>query len=233
MQEAFPWLYWSWYYAHRLELACKNAFCSSLFNNIVEMLLCLFYIYEKSPKKSYELTNIVDRVFEFPKGGHLPIWSHGTRCVTHKRKALQRVLDRYGAYMYIHHLSTLTEDSSLKSDDRQHLKGYLLKWRQPKMLIGCAMYVEALKPFSLCSLTLQKEGADIVTSIENIQVAHVHVNKPHVSNGNIKWVHTIGTRKHAVQRSLAFFEARRVINMWSPLEENKETDWRRRVGTTL
>ena len=60
MQEAFPWLYWSWYYAHRLELACKNVFCSSLFNNIVEMLLCLFYIYEKSPKKSYELTNIVD-----------------------------------------------------------------------------------------------------------------------------------------------------------------------------
>ena len=90
--------------------------------------------------RKYE-ANIVDDfrcIFEFPKGGHLPIWSHGTRWVTHKRKALQRVLDRYGAY--IHHLSTLTEDSSLKSDDRQHLKGYLLKWRQPKMLIGCAMY---------------------------------------------------------------------------------------------
>lgn len=35
------------------------------------------------------------------------------------------------------------------------------------MLIGCAMYVDALKPVSLLSLTLQKEGADIVTSIEN------------------------------------------------------------------
>ena len=35
------------------------------------------------------------------------------------------------------------------------------------MLIGCAMYVEALKPVSLLSLTLQKGGADIVTSIEN------------------------------------------------------------------
>ena len=35
------------------------------------------------------------------------------------------------------------------------------------MLIGCAMYVEALKPVSLLSLTLQKEGADIVTSIDN------------------------------------------------------------------
>ena len=102
--------------------------------------------------------------FEFPKGGHFPVRSHGTRWITRKRKALQRVLDRYGAY--IHHLSTLTEDSTLKPDDRQHLKGYLLKWKQPRMLIGCAMYVEALKPVSLLSLSLQK-GADIVTSIEN------------------------------------------------------------------
>ena len=150
-QQALPWLYWSWCYAHRLELACKSAFSSSLFTNIVR----LFYIYEKSPKKSHMLTNIVEDlwcVFEFPKGGHLPIRSHGTRWITHKRRALQWVLDCYGAY--IHHISTLTEDRSLKPDGRQCLKGYLLKWRQPKMLIGCAMYVEALK---LVSLLCRKE----------------------------------------------------------------------------
>ena len=98
MQQALPWLFWSWCYAHRLELACKSAFFSSLFTSIVEMLLRLFYIYEKSPKKSRELANVDDLrcVFEFPKGGHLPVRSHGTRWVTHKRKALQRVLDRYG-----------------------------------------------------------------------------------------------------------------------------------------
>ena len=62
MQQALPWLYWSWCYAHRLELACKNAFSSSLFTNIVEMLLRLFYIYEKSPNKSYKLANIVDYI---------------------------------------------------------------------------------------------------------------------------------------------------------------------------
>ena len=95
----------------------------------------------------------------------IPVRSHGARWITHKGKALQRVLDRYGAY--IHHLSALTEDTSLKPCDRQCLKGYLKKWKQPKMLIGCAMYVEALKPASLLSLSLQKEGADIVNSIEN------------------------------------------------------------------
>ena len=31
MQPALPWLFWSWCYAHRLELACKDAFTSSLF----------------------------------------------------------------------------------------------------------------------------------------------------------------------------------------------------------
>lgn len=135
-------------------------------------------------KKSYELTNIVDDlrcVFEFPRGGNLPVRSHGTRWITHKRKALQRVLDCYGAY--IHHLSTLTEDGSLKPADREHLKGYLLK---PRMLIGCAMYVEALKPVSLLSLTLQKEGADIVTSIENT-LKSVKVLKSLLELSPIEW----------------------------------------------
>ena len=51
--------------------------------------------------------------------------------VTHKRKALQRVIDRYGAYMC--HLATLSEDSSLKSEDRAHISGYLRKWSDTKM----------------------------------------------------------------------------------------------------
>jgi hypothetical protein len=64
MQQALPWLFWSWCYAHRLELACKSALstCSSLFTNILDMLLRLFYSYEKSPKKSHELANIVDNL---------------------------------------------------------------------------------------------------------------------------------------------------------------------------
>lgn len=35
------------------------------------------------------------------------------------------------------------------------------------MLVSCALYIEALKPVSLLSLTLQSEKADIVSSIEN------------------------------------------------------------------
>ena len=54
-----------------------------------------------------------------------------------------------------HHVTTLTDDRSLKADNRQRKKAYLLKWRQPKMLIGYAMYVEALLLLSL-TLTLSQ-----------------------------------------------------------------------------
>ena len=57
MQGALPWLLWTWCYSHCLELACKNTFSSPLNSMIQEMLLRLFYIYEKSPKKSRELTS--------------------------------------------------------------------------------------------------------------------------------------------------------------------------------
>ena len=168
MQRALPWLFWSWCYAHRLELAYKAAFSSSLFKSLQEMLLRLYYLYEKSPKKSRELENIttdLKQVFDLSKGGNRPIRSCGTRWVTHTRKALQRVVDRYG--VYIAHLSTLVEDTSRKASDRAHLTGYLRKWKKPEVLVSCALYIEGLKPVSLLSLTLQGEKADIVSSIEN------------------------------------------------------------------
>lgn len=132
------------------------------------MLLRLYYIYEKSSKKSREIADIVQdlrEVYEFPKSGDLPIRCHGTRWIAFKRKALQRILDRYGAY--IAHLTTLAQDHSLKSVDRARLTGYLRNWKKARFLIGSAMYIDAMKPVFHLSLTLQKKDADIVLSIEN------------------------------------------------------------------
>ena len=93
LQAALPWLYWAWCYGHRLELACKDAFSSRLFHDIDEMLLRLYYLYEKSPRKCRELSDLVNdlkEVFEFPEGGNVPLRAHGSRWITYKRKALQR-----------------------------------------------------------------------------------------------------------------------------------------------
>ena len=130
LQRGCPWMFWAWCFAHHLELASKDAFSSTLFQEIDDMLLRLDYLYSKSPKKTRELSDIVDDLkefFEFPDGGNLPVRCQGSRWISHKRKALQRFIDRYGAY--ISHLMTLVEDKTIKSVDRAKLKGYLKKWR--------------------------------------------------------------------------------------------------------
>ena len=47
------------------------------------------------------------------------------------------------------HLSGLVEDSSVRAVDRQKIKGYMLKWRDAKMLLGCAYFHDLLKPASI------------------------------------------------------------------------------------
>ncbi len=92
LQAVLCWLFWAWCYSHRLELACKDAFTSHLFRDIDEMLLRLYYMYEKSPKKCRDLSDQVDdlkEVFELPDGGNMPVRAHGSRWINHKRKAFQ------------------------------------------------------------------------------------------------------------------------------------------------
>ena len=59
-----PWVYWMWCYAHRLELTCKDACTSQLCKDLQEMLLRLYYLYAKSPKKNRELFDIVEDLKE-------------------------------------------------------------------------------------------------------------------------------------------------------------------------
>ena len=49
--ESIPWIFWSWCYAHRLQLSLRDGLSSQLFRSIEEMLLRLYYLYEKSAKK--------------------------------------------------------------------------------------------------------------------------------------------------------------------------------------
>ena len=138
------------------------------------MLLRLYYLYQKSPKKCRKLADVVTdlkEIFEFPDGGNLPVRAHGTRWISHKRKALQHVIDRYGAYLS--HLQALTtEDTAIKSVDRQRLKGYLLKWKEGRILIGCALFIDILQSPALLSLSLKDDNIDVASGIKNLLKAH-------------------------------------------------------------
>ena len=102
VHNVLPWIFWMWCFAHRLELASRGALSNPVFKEIDEMLLRIYYVYNKSPKKCRELRAIVNdlkEVYNFPRGGNLPVRASGSRWIVHKRRALHRVLDRYGAYM--------------------------------------------------------------------------------------------------------------------------------------
>ena len=48
----------------------------------------------------------------------------------------------------------MINESSVKAADKARVRGYLRKWSEGKMLVGCALHVDALKAPSLLSLTL-------------------------------------------------------------------------------
>ena len=105
-----PWIYMFWCLAHRLELSVKDALKSTFFSTI---LLRMYYMYNKSPKKCRELEDIIVELksclepSEMPsEGGSRPLRACGTRFRTHKVAALERLIDRFGAYFS--HMITLT-----------------------------------------------------------------------------------------------------------------------------
>ena len=75
VEEKLPWVIWMWCLAHKAELAINNALSStSCFKLIDDMLLRLYYLYQKPSKKCRELANIISdltEVYEINDQGEL------------------------------------------------------------------------------------------------------------------------------------------------------------------
>ena len=101
-----------------------------------------------------------------PTKGNRPLRACGTRFVAHKVAALGRLIDRYGAYLA--HLTALIEDPRVKSVDKEKLRGYVRKWRDTKMLLGCALFHDVLKPCAVLCKVLQEDEVCVVGAIESL-----------------------------------------------------------------
>ena len=137
MPDTLLWLYWAWCFSHRLELASKDGFTSFLFSNIHDILLQLYLLYHKSPKKTQELMSISEdlkEVFHFPKGGNAPVRCQGTCWINFKCRTLQRVVDL--CWAFIHHLVSLVNDSSVKPADRPNFKATSANGRKLKFRLA-------------------------------------------------------------------------------------------------
>ena len=173
LKKAVPWVIVFWCLGHRLELSLKDALKTTFFASIDELLLQVYFLYEKAPKKCRELEVVVEELkaclepTEIPsKGGNRPLRACGTRFVAHKVAALGRLVDRFGVYLC--HVAAMTEESSIRSTDRQMLKGYLLKWRDAKFLLGCAFFNDLLRPLAILCKVLQEDELCVVRAIESV-----------------------------------------------------------------
>ena len=150
LKEDSSWLTVTHCFNHRLELAVKDTFSGTFFKEVDNMLLKLFYLYRKSPKRLRELKQFSEMYDEsIPK----PYKSYGTRWIFHKMKAMEIVLNHYG--VFIKHLESLaqTDSQALK---RAELQGDAKKWSNAKYPIHLAIYLVVLKPLSVLSLGFQK-----------------------------------------------------------------------------
>ena len=157
--------------AHRLELALKDALKVTLFHEIDEMLMQIYYLHIKLPKKCRELDDVITEMkacfeeSEFEtEGGNRPLRACVTRFIAHKVSALNCFIERYGAYL--NHLTVLSQDKTTKAVDRQKLKGYILRWKKSKILIGCAMFHDILKSSAILCKVLQNSELCIVRAVE-------------------------------------------------------------------
>ena len=169
MERKIEWIYWMWCLAHRLELALKNALNGTYFDFIDDMLLKLYYLYDRSPKKCRELMDIVEDLKEFlnfDDNGVKPIRANGTGWVTHKLCAMKRVLSKFS--VYTHHLAALSVDSTVKSADWAKLKGYYLQWVNSKYILGCALFIDILTPCSIFSKVMQDDEIDILGALTSL-----------------------------------------------------------------
>ena len=89
------------------------------------------------------------------KGGTRPLHASRMRFVAHKVAALERMIDRFGAY--ISHLIAMTEDASVKPADKEKLKAYIKKWQDSKVLLGCAFFHDLLKSLATLCKVLQED----------------------------------------------------------------------------
>ena len=119
VESEVPWIFWEWCLAHKIELAIEDALKGTEFDFIDEMLLYLYYVYEKSPKKCHELQDVIAEVkqcIEVDDEGIWPLRSSGTRWVSHKLNAMKHILSKFSAYTS--HFTAMVEDSTVPSADR-------------------------------------------------------------------------------------------------------------------
>ena len=163
LKELSPWLVFMWCVAHRLELALKDSFKETFFSSIDDMLLKMFYLYEKSPKKFRLLQDVYDNLkseIDFQSKKVKPVKACGSRWIGHKHEALKHLYDKFGVIMKSIH--EMCSDNSFTAADRAKFSSYFKKWTGGKYVLHIPLLLDVLQPAVILSLAFQTKEADVV-----------------------------------------------------------------------
>ena len=172
LREESEWLVFVWCIAHHLELALSDALKDTMFKDIDEMLWRIYYLYQKAPKKLRQLRDLHETfksTMDYLEGGCKPKKASGTRWIAHKLNAMKMILDKWG--LYIVHLEHLSQDKSIKAKDRSKLIGYLNKWKQGRIPLMLAFFIDLLEIPSILSKCFQDEKIDPVYAMQCLNKA--------------------------------------------------------------
>ena len=158
IREHPPWLTVVHCFNHRFVLGVKDTFKGTFFEEIDTMLLKLYYLYEKSAKRTRELKayrEIYDKVIT------KPCKSSGTRWIVHKVNAMEIILQNYR--IFTTHLESLSQTDS-QALKRAELEGSVRRRRKAKCPLHLAIYHDILQPIKGLSLHGNATGIARATS---------------------------------------------------------------------
>ena len=162
--DEMPWLIGMHCLNHRLELAAKNAFEDTYLNEITDMLLSTYYVYEKSPKRLRELRALGEIMEEVVTK---PGKAHGTRWVQHKSRALASLLRSYP--VIVAHFESMASESTA---DGARFRGYLKVLTSFKFVLHMLLFFVLLQPLAALSCNLQGESVDLMFAMASLESFH-------------------------------------------------------------
>ena len=147
LQNDRPWLVRVHCFNHRLELAVKDAFADTYYNDITRIYNQIYALCHSSPKRTRELERLSSAM-----GAPLlkPRKANGTRWVQHRLLATRALLSSYP--VLVAHLESMAVDPT---HDRAKAKGLLNLITSFKFIVHVLLFQEILAPLARLSLAWQ------------------------------------------------------------------------------
>ena len=155
-------------------------------------------MYQKAPKKLRQLRDLHETfkaTMDYLEGGCKPKKASGTRWIANKLNAMKMILDKWG--LYIIHLEHLSQDKSIKAKDPSKLIAYLNKWKQGRIPLMLAFFIDLVEIPSILSKCFQDEKINPVYAMQCLNKAderfELFVKKkieklPHMKDLLKKWL---------------------------------------------